>query len=82
MPHLLPSVSSVPGRSLCPEGGWPLEGAWQSWPYLPRQRQTDRSYIWLVEQSLKELFFLGQLGLIFVTSAIVSTGYNTIIVTL
>lgn len=43
-PHLLPSVNSVPGRSLCPEGGWPLEGAWQSWPYLQRQRRrADKS---------------------------------------
>ena len=43
VPHLLPSVSSVPGHCLCPEGGWPQGGAWQSWPYLRRQTQTDQS---------------------------------------
>lgn len=41
--HLLPSVSSVPGRCLCPEGGWPLEGAWQSWLYLQDKQLNLRS---------------------------------------
>ena len=83
--HLLPNVSSEPGRSRCPEGGWPPEGAWQSWlclqdkqvevicrlvePTLKRRRVNSRK-----RQILAELIHL-------VVRPLVSTSYDKLVLT-
>lgn len=46
---LLPSVSSVLGRSLYQEGVWPLEDVWQSWTYLywPKKKKKKLKLIFI-----------------------------------